>query len=182
MSEHEPSHLEQLSSPEESAEIIEKQPENSQETNTPPQESIEEIQQDVKEQASPSDELRVDSEANTTQPTMVDRGMKQQSYRATLGKIQSHLSKPQRVFSKVVHQPIIEAASDISSKTVARPSGILGGGLVSLIGSSIVVYVSMKYGFSYNYFVFILLYVAGFIVGMIVELGLYSLRKARRSR
>ena len=183
MSEHLPVKHELPSTPEDSAEPIERQPEATAETTQQPQESITDIQKDVEKHASSAKELTVDeSEASNAQPTMIDRAMKSQTYRHTIGKIQASLPKSQRAFSKVVHQPFIESASEVGSKTIARPSGILGGGIAALIGSVIIVFLSRKYGFTYNFFVLVLLYAAGFIAGMIVELGIYALRKARRTR
>lgn len=92
--------------------------------------------------------------------------------------IRSKLSKPDKTFSKVIHNKTVESVSEVSSKTIARPSGLLGGGICALLGSAYLLYMTKHYGFEYNYFVFFLLFVGGFFVGMFGELLLrYVFRK-----
>ncbi len=103
-------------------------------------------------------------------PSFVNKNMKKTAYKKELTKIQHNLKKPQKAFSRFIHIDNIERVSDVGAKTVARSSGILGGGIIALLGSSIYLWMSKNYGFSYNYFVFIILFILGFFLGIVTEL------------
>lgn len=79
----------------------------------------------------------------------------------------------QRQFSKLIHQPAVRATSEAAARTVSRPSGLLGGGLVALVGTSSYLYLAKHIGFSYNYGVFALLFIGGFILGLVLEFILH---------
>lgn len=87
-----------------------------------------------------------------------------------LEKTQKQLSTTDRAFSKIIHRPAIEKASDIGSKTVARPSGILFGGVGAFIGSLVVFIISKRSGFTYNYILFVLIFICGYMMGLLIEL------------
>lgn len=110
----------------------------------------------------------------------ITKATKKAAYKKTLRHVQHQLPKRERVFSKLIHQPVIEKASDIGAKTVARPSGVLAGGICALLGSTFVFYMAKHYGFEYNFFVFIVLLVIGFGIGLVVELLWNASRKVSR--
>ena len=108
------------------------------------------------------------------------QAMKEDAYKHTLQKTRRHLTKTERRFSKVAHNAAVEAVSAAAAQTVARPSGLLGGGICAFLGSLIVLYYAKHYGFHYNYGLVLILFVGGFAVGMLLELlvwALYSRRK-----
>lgn len=111
---------------------------------------------------------------------MIKKSAKQDAYKQLLKSEQRKLSTPERTFSKLIHSPAVEAVSELGAKTIARPSGILGGGLCALIGSTFFVYMAKHYGFRYNFFVFLLFLGGGFVVGLMLELLLSGLRRASR--
>jgi preprotein translocase subunit SecF len=98
-----------------------------------------------------------------------NKTLKAQSLNQTLKKTREQLPKPQRAFSKVIHQSQVSAISDVTGKTIARPVGLLFGGLFALIGSTIYLFLSYRYHFAYKYIAFSLFFVGGFIIGLIVE-------------
>ena len=110
------------------------------------------------------------SSENTPAATYVSRELKQMGFRRSLTNARLHMRAPSRAFSKAIHQPVVEKISDLAAPTIARPSGILGGGIFALLGSGILLYITKHYGYRYNYLVFIVLFIGGFIAGMIVEL------------
>ncbi len=97
-----------------------------------------------------------------------------------LAQVQRKLPARQRQLSKVIHQPVVRMVSESAASTITRPSGLLGGGLVALIGTSGYLYMAKHIGFNYNYLVFILLFVGGFGLGLALELVVWSLTAARR--
>ena len=114
------------------------------------------------------------SESN--QPTLVNKELKNIAYKRTLKKTQAKLSPTSRSFSKIIHQPTIEKVSETAGKTIARPSGILFGGIFSFIGSSVFLWSARHYGYEYNFLLFLLFFVGGFFVGLLVEIILSILR------
>ncbi len=119
------------------------------------------------------------SDRDAFAPTFLNKNMKKTAYKKELGKIRQNLKKPEKTFSKFIHNKTIETASEIGAKTLARPSGLLGGGIVALVGSSCYLWMSKNYGFSYNFFVFIILLIAGFSLGLLVEIIVKPLIKRR---
>lgn len=100
----------------------------------------------------------------------MQREVKAKAYTHTLSKVRRHLSPSEKTLSKIVHQPVVESLSEVGAKTAARPSGLLAGGVFALLGSIALLYMSKHYGFRYNFFAFILLFVSGFLVGLIAEI------------
>lgn len=105
--------------------------------------------------------------------------IKNTAYSKLIATARQQLKPSEQILSKVIHQPLIEKISDISANTVARPSGIIGGSSGALIGSLIVLFNAKRYGFYYNFLIFVYLLAAGFLAGLLVELVLNFLRKHR---
>lgn len=103
--------------------------------------------------------------------------LKSEAYHQLLSQAQRKLSKRSRMLSKFIHRPAIETASEIGSKTAARPSGLLGGGIGAFLGSCVLLYTSKTYGFEYNFSLFIILFCAGFIAGLVTEVLVRTFKK-----
>jgi hypothetical protein len=88
----------------------------------------------------------------------------------TWGSIRQNLSPTQKTFSKVIHNPVVRNVSEFTAKTLARPYAILSGGVVAVVGSAIYLYFTRHLSYKYNFFVPILLFLAGLAVGIIVEM------------
>lgn len=114
------------------------------------------------------------------QPLHINRELKSITLNRELTAIRRKLSMPQRALSKVIHQPVIRAVSEPLSKTVSRPSGLLGGGLLAFIGTSSYLYLARQSGMRYSYFVFLGLFFGGFIVGLVLELLVFAATSSRR--
>ncbi len=107
------------------------------------------------------------------------RKLKADAYKRTLSRTRQQLKIPDRILSKITHQPVIDAVSNVAGKTVARPSGILGGSLCALIGSAWLLYASKHVGFNYNYLAFLLLIIGGFFFGLTAELIIRTIARLR---
>lgn len=151
-----------------------------------PQQKLEqarsEVQQETAKADNPLERLQAAEKATEgAQPTHVNRELKGITLKRELKQIQRKLPAGQRAFSKIVHQPVVRVVSETASKSVSRPSGLLGGGLVAFLGSSSYLYLAKHVGFTYNYFVFILLFALGFVVGLVLELIVWTLTARRRN-
>jgi hypothetical protein len=91
--------------------------------------------------------------------------------------IRNKLKPADRAGSKLIHNPLVKNISEVSAKTITRPSGLLGGGIFAFLGSGLYYYLTKHVGLKYNYLLFLLLFVGGFILGLIIELGVSSLSK-----
>ncbi len=110
----------------------------------------------------------------------LQQSMKNRAYKRELTKIRAKLPATSKRFSKVIHNPTVETISNIGAQTVARPSGLLGGSIAAFIGSLVLYYMARQYGFRYNYLLMFLLFVAGFVLGAIIELALRRLSPRSR--
>jgi hypothetical protein len=131
-------------------------------------------------QPNPLERLQAAEQSPQAAPQHINRELKQITLRRELQYIRRQLPAPQRALSKIVHQPAVRAVSENAGKTVSRPSGLLGGGLVALIGTSSYLYLAKHIGFTYNYGVFLVLFVAGFAVGLGLELLVHLATSRRR--
>ncbi len=135
-------------------------------------EQVHELKSKAENQAVSGKEFTVGENESTShsQHHSNQKELKASAYKKSMRQVRSKLSKPDKALSKVIHNKTIENVSEVSSKTVARPSGLLGGGICALAGSAFLLYMSKHYGFEYNYAVFFILFVGGFFVGMLGEL------------
>ena len=135
------------------------------------QDSIDAIKDSIDRTALKSEDYQL-TEKETKQPhsVTITKHIKHDAYKKVLRKTQKQLSTTDRAFSKIIHRPAIEKASDIGSKTVARPSGILFGGVGAFIGSLVVFIISKRSGFTYNYILFVLIFICGYMMGLLIEL------------
>jgi Arc/MetJ-type ribon-helix-helix transcriptional regulator len=122
------------------------------------------------------DETRRGSPTQDKEPTFINHELKEIAYQRLLKRARRHLSPYSRAMSKVIHQPIVDNASEAVAKTIGRPSGIIGGGIVALIGTSVYYYLTKHYGYNYKPFVFLALLVIGFVLGWFTEILFKSIK------
>ncbi len=99
----------------------------------------------------------------------------------TLRAVRRNLTPSEKVFSKFIHNPIINNVSELTSKTLARPYALLSGGIVAIIGSAGYLYYTHHLGYKYNYFVPLLLFAGGLVAGIIVELSYKTISRSRKT-
>jgi len=134
-------------------------------------ENIEKIRELAKTEAEQAHKVAAEQPEGETDALLgVQHSLKATAYAKTLARIQHKLPTYKRSFSRLAHNPVVDKVSAVSAQTVARPSGILGGGLCAFLGSLIALYYSKHYGFKYNYLLLLMLFVAGYLVGASLEL------------
>ena len=94
---------------------------------------------------------------------------KKASFDATMKEARSQMSAPSRAFSKVIHNPAVEKASDVVGGTVARPNAILLGSLFAFIATLITYLVARYYGYPLTGSITIASFAIGWVVGLIVD-------------
>lgn len=154
---------------------------------TDPQKALQEARANVSEtvqaetQPNPLEALKEAEETSEPpSPKTINRDLKQITLRRELGEIRRKLPVADRALSKVIHQPVVRAISEGTAKTVSRPSGLLGGGLLAFTGTTVYLFVAKRQGFEYNYLVFLVLLATGFGVGLILELFVNLAMRSRR--
>ena len=148
----------------------------------PFQQQVDSLERAAKTEAVSGKEVNVGDQQgeSSNQSFGVQKQLKATAYRRSLKKIQSNLRVPERLASRIIHQPAVEAVSNATARTAARPSGFLTGSFVALLGSILLLYMARHYGFTYNYAVIFMLFLGGFACGLIIEL-LYKLVFRRQS-
>ena len=102
------------------------------------------------------------------------------SYKKTLENVQDQLSAPSRAFSKVIHNPVVEKTSDAIGNTVARPNLIISGAL-GAIASVVVYFIAKRYGYLLSGSETIILFVAGWSIGAVIEYARVGFINNRRN-
>ncbi len=189
MSEREP----QINSPEQSVEVAKEAAERSREAAEirereaakaeTERDSIEAIR-DRLEKATQDKELPksdLQESASSESANYASTGLKSHALNTTIKRTQRQLSGAERTFSKVIHQPAVDAVSSAAEATVARPYSLLVGGLFSAIASLVVLYICRHYGYEYNFLIGLASFAGGFVLGLVLE-GLYRLFKKARKR
>ena len=74
-----------------------------------------------------------------------------------------------QTFSYLINNKSVDKASEAIGKTLFRPSGILAGAIVTLLGSIYYLVITHSTGFKYNFYVATLMFVGGFVTGLILE-------------
>lgn len=144
-------------------------------------EARKEIANNAEESSKPLEKMNAAVESGKPHQSLnVNQELKAITLRRELNNIRRKLPATQKALSKVIHQPVVRAVSEVTGKTVSRPSGLLGGGLVALIGTSTYLFIANQSGIKYNYFVFLGLFIGGFILGLVLELAVYAATSSRR--
>lgn len=103
---------------------------------------------------------------------------KDSTYKHTMDDLQEALRPTQRIFSKLIHSPTVENASEVAGKTLGRPSLLLGGFLTTTVGTFIIYSVAKRNGYTVDsHFIVLALFIAGAVCGLLFELLTTSLRK-----
>lgn len=140
---------------------------------------LESIKKSIESSAVSGKEYSVGEKGSTNEsdsPTNT-KELKKSAYRKVIKQAQAHLNKTEKSFSKFIHKPTVEKVSDVSAKTIARPTGLLFGSIFAFLASSAFYYISKRSGFEYNYFVFIAVFIGGYFFGLLVEMFSWLLKK-----
>lgn len=138
-------------------------------------EKLADIKEKIEKEAKRSDETKVEKAleekaAAPPTPAAISSDLSSQALHQNLKMIQRSLSGPEKIFSKIIHNPTIDLISEAGSKTIARPSGLLFGGSFALFTNIAVIIISRHFGYEYNYLIGIASFGVGFIAGLLAEL------------
>lgn len=99
----------------------------------------------------------------------ISKKEKTASYKKHMKQVQEELPLPQRVFSKFIHQPVIERTSEVVGSTIARPNAILAGSVVAFFAVLAVYLVAKNLGYVLSGFETIAAFAVGWVIGMLYD-------------
>lgn len=100
--------------------------------------------------------------------------LKSNTLKRSLDDLQEELRFYQRPFSRLIHNDVIDQISDLGAKTIARPEGLFTGGLVMFFASLLTLLICRYYGYPYDYFIGIVSFPVGYILGVLAKLLIKS--------
>lgn len=179
--EHGPEHI---TTPENSLELEQAAAERLRELETngeKGQENKSEKLEKIREQLEKQPEApKAKSEKESTPVPFANRLDKLVAYGQTLKSLQSHFKPAQRSFSKFIHSPAIDKASEVIGKTVMRPSVTLGASLTALVLGAFFYITAKRYGFALSGSEFIISLLVGSVIGISVELIYHFVKGLKR--
>ena len=131
-------------------------------------EKLDNARHEALEQAEASQTVETEKPSAPETPRQITKDDRTASYQKTMKKMQSELPPASRTFSKVIHNPAVEKASEAIGNTVARPNLIIAGAL-GAIASVIVYFVARHYGYVLSGSETIILFGCGWVIGAIIE-------------
>ena len=100
---------------------------------------------------------------------VISKKEKNVAYKKHVTQMQAELPALQRSFSRFIHAPVVERASEALGSTVARPNAILAGSVVAFI-LVLAVFLTAKYfGYALSGFETIGAFVLGWVIGLIYD-------------
>lgn len=131
-------------------------------------EKLDDARHEALEQAEARQTAETEKPAASETPRQITKADRTDSYRKTMEKMQSELPPASRTFSKVIHNPAVEKASEAIGSTVARPNLIIAGAL-GAISSVVVYFIARHYGYVLSGSETIILFGCGWVIGAIIE-------------
>jgi Ca2+-dependent lipid-binding protein len=108
---------------------------------------------------------------------LATKHLKSEKYKHTLSSTQKHLGAVEKRFSKIAHNPAVDAVSELAEKTIARPNSLLFGSMSAFIVSTLLYLMSRHYGWSYKFSSVLVGFVGGFMLGLLIELAIRLFKK-----
>lgn len=142
-------------------------------------EFIETARRNVELAAAANEPTRPELAPSVEQRVRITPKDKRLAYQQTISVIQRGLPPLSRSFSKLIHQDSVERLSEFGEHTIARPSALLGGGLVASLGLGIMLYFARRNGFALSGSELLLFLVVGWSLGLGLEFVLTKLAKRR---
>jgi len=99
----------------------------------------------------------------------ISKKEKTQSFKKHMAQVQSEMPAPQRVFSKLIHSPVVEKTSEFVGATLARPNAILSGAVVAFFLVLAVYLIAKNLGYVLSGFETIAAFILGWVVGVLYD-------------
>jgi hypothetical protein len=91
------------------------------------------------------------------------------SFKKHMANVQAEMPAPQRAFSKLIHNPVVEKSSEFIGSTIARPNAILSGAIVAFVLVLAVYLISKNLGYVLSGFETIGAFIVGWVIGILYD-------------
>ena len=111
----------------------------------------------------------VEKETNkspTTRRGQINKKQREKSFKQTMVQVLKELPASNRVFSKVIHNNIVEKTSDVIGNTVARPNAVFAGAFVAFILTILTYSIAKTMGYPLSGFETIAAFIIGWVIGI----------------
>lgn len=98
------------------------------------------------------------------------------SFQHIMEDIRPKMSPSSRVFSEIIHNPVIEKVSDGAGKTVARPNAILAGSISASVAVLATYIIARQYGYPLSGAETIVSFAIGWMIGIIYDFAKTAFR------
>jgi hypothetical protein len=96
----------------------------------------------------------------------ISKKLRDKSFKQTMDQIQNELPTNSRLFSKIIHNNIIEKTSDVIGGTIARPNALFAGSFVAFVLTLLTYTIAKTIGYSLSGFETIGAFIIGWIIGI----------------
>lgn len=100
---------------------------------------------------------------------VVSKKEREKSFKRQMTAVQSHMSLPQRTFSKFIHNKAVERTSEFVGSTLARPNAILSGAVFAFFLVLGVYLFARYYGYVLSGFETIGAFIVGWVLGIVYD-------------
>lgn len=94
---------------------------------------------------------------------------KKASFDKHMQQVRAEMTAPERAFSKFIHAPIVEKASETVGATIARPNAVLAGSVTAFILVLGVYIVAKTFGYVLSGFETIGAFIIGWVIGILYD-------------
>lgn len=105
----------------------------------------------------------------TPRRSVISKKQKNASFKRTMKRVQDELPTSEKLFSKFIHNDIVEKTSDIVGNTVARPNSILFGAIFAFILTLLTYFIAKNIGYKLSNSETIISFSIGWAIGIIVD-------------
>lgn len=140
----------------------ERNPEGQQEREASARHEIEQVANEKERTDDKKVEVVAERPANT-------KTARKKAYNSIIKQTQSELSPASRTFSKIIHNPAIEKASEIAGSTVARPNAILSGAIFAFLITLGIYVIARANGYPLSGSETIAGFIAGWMLGILYD-------------
>ena len=100
---------------------------------------------------------------------IINKKQRNESYIRTIERVQNELPIADRLFSKIIHNIIIEKISDIIGNIIARPNAMLSGSVIAFVLTLLTYTLSKTIGYNLLGSETILAFILGWVLGIIYD-------------
>jgi membrane-bound ClpP family serine protease len=100
------------------------------------------------------------------------------NFKQTMTSLQHRMKPGARRFSRIIHRPSVEAASEVIGKTVLRPSVSIGATTCAVLVTGVIYLYARSYGFQLQGSEIWISLIIGGILGLLIEALYRSIQKA----